>query len=324
MRPLDLAVHPAWFHGHGKRPPYFEGWYFKLVDAAERHRWAIIPGVAYNPAGREPSHCFVQVLDGTTGRATYHTYPLDAFWAAQSAFDVRVGPNRFQADRITLDIHDAQRSLSGTVSLGELQPWPVSLASPGIMGWFAWVPFMQCYHGVLGLDHALQGTLTVDGESIDWQGGRGYIEKDWGRAFPSAYIWMQCNHFAQLGTSLTLSLARIPWLGLSFRGLIAGLWHERQLYRLATYSGVRLEALEAADQHVRLVLRDARHRLEVLATRSLVRGDLRGPSGADMGVRVPESLLGQVAVKLWQLRPEPRLLFDQTGRNAGIEVVGTL
>ncbi|MCK7537696.1 MAG: tocopherol cyclase family protein [Marinilabiliales bacterium] len=29
----------------------------------------------------------------------------------------------------------------------------------------------------------------------DFSGGRGYIEKDWGHSFPSAYVWMQSNHF---------------------------------------------------------------------------------------------------------------------------------
>ena len=23
------------------------------------------------------------------------------------------------------------------------------------MGWYAWVPFMECYHGVLSLDHTI-------------------------------------------------------------------------------------------------------------------------------------------------------------------------
>jgi len=234
MRQVDVTLHPAWFQGRGMRAPYFEGWYFKLVDATEQHRLAVIPGVVHNPEGAEPSHCFVQVLDGTSGRATYHRYPLTAFVAARDAFDVRVGPNHFTGAGMTLDIDDAQRTLRGSVQFSALQPWPVRPCSPGIMGWFAWVPFMQCYHGVLGLDHALRGNVTLDGVGIDWQGGRGYIEKDWGRAFPSAWVWMQCNHFDQPGSSLTLSLATIPWLGLSlqrsdhrgpFCAAIAGLCH---------------------------------------------------------------------------------------------------
>jgi hypothetical protein len=32
------------YHGHGKRPPFFEGWYYKLVSADETQRYAVIPG----------------------------------------------------------------------------------------------------------------------------------------------------------------------------------------------------------------------------------------------------------------------------------------
>jgi len=29
----------------------------------------------------------------------------------------------------------------------------------GIMGWYRFVPFMQCYHGVVSLNHKLNGTF---------------------------------------------------------------------------------------------------------------------------------------------------------------------
>ena len=39
------TLHPAIYHGHGQQPPFFEGWYFKIVSADETQRYAIIPGV---------------------------------------------------------------------------------------------------------------------------------------------------------------------------------------------------------------------------------------------------------------------------------------
>jgi hypothetical protein len=84
---------------------------------------------------------------------------------------------------------------------------------------------MECYHGVLSFDHGITGQLTVNGEIFDFNGGRGYIEKDWGQAFPKAWIWMQSNHFEQPGTCLTASVAIIPWLRSAFSGFVVGLWH---------------------------------------------------------------------------------------------------
>jgi tocopherol cyclase len=216
---LRTVLDPAGYHGHRKRPPFFEGWYFKLVDASEQHRYAVIPGVFLSD---EPDrhHAFVQVLDGRTGLSTYHRYPAEQFWAADGEFELRIGPNHFTAERLSLDIQAPEFVTSGQLGFRSLTPWPVTLTSPGIMGWYAWVPFMECYHGVVSLDHVIEGSLHVNSQQIDFSGGQGYIEKDWGQAFPSAWVWFQTNHFAQPGTSLTASVAIIPWIRRSFPGFI--------------------------------------------------------------------------------------------------------
>jgi hypothetical protein len=323
LRGLRTTLHPAWYHGQGARPPFFEGWYFKLIDATEEHRYAIIPGV-FLGRDREGSHAFVQVLDGTTGQATYHPYPVAEFRAAEDAFDVRVGPSQFSLERISLKIETEEQTVAGDVSFRGLTPWPVKLAAPGVMGWYAWVPSMECYHGVLSLDHEIGGALHVDGRRIDFTGGRGYIEKDWGRSFPSGWVWMQTNHFEQTGTSLTGSIAMVPWLRGSFRGFIVGLWHKGVLNRFATYTRAEVEKFAVADDQVALVVRDRRHRLEMLALRSPA-GVLRGPSGIDMHGRVPETLQATVEIRLSELvgRAE-RVVFEGIGRNAGLEVVGRI
>ena len=61
--------HPERYQGARRRYPYFEGWYFKLVDASERHRYAVIPGVSKGPT-LAASQTFVQFLDGSTGQAS--------------------------------------------------------------------------------------------------------------------------------------------------------------------------------------------------------------------------------------------------------------
>jgi hypothetical protein len=221
-----------------------------------------------------------------------------------------------------LDIESAELVAQGSVSFDKTIAWPVTLTSPGIMGWYAWVPFMECYHGIVSLDHEIEGGLAVDGRHIDFSGGRGYTEKDWGRAFPEAWVWHQTNHFGLPGTSLTASVAIIPWIRHSFPGFIVGLWHGGRLYRFATYTGARIEALEIAEQRVRWVLRDRRYRLEMLAIRS--EGSLlRAPTPVDMSRRIPETLNGTIDVSLYAVGDgRSRVMFRDTGRHAGLEVVG--
>ncbi len=319
LRQLRTTLNPAWYQGWGRKRPYFEGWYFKLVDAATRQRYAIIPGIFKSA---DP-HAFIQVLNGQTGAAFYHRFPREMFWAADNKFEIHIGGNRFAADGLTLNIATPEQTIRGEVRLGDLTPWPVTLAAPGIMGWYAWVPTMECYHGVVSLDHALYGALEADGERVDFDGGRGYIEKDWGQSFPQAWVWLQSNHFAQPGVCLTGSIAIIPWRRTSFNGFIVGLWVDGRLYRFATYTGAEVADLAVSDDAVLWVLRDKRHQLTILARRGPAShyGLLKGPTTVEMGKRVEETLTATVDVRLCELVDgREREIFAGNGRCAGLEV----
>lgn len=320
---LNRVFYPERYHGHRKRPPFFEGWYYKLIDPTEQHRYAVIPGVFLN-ADPAKAHAFIQVLDGQMldghpVRSHYFQFPMSAFRAAEDAFDVQIGPNRFTAEGLKLALEGAPLALQGELSFTGGTPWPVSWRAPGIMGPFGYLEFMECYHGVVSFDHTIHGALRLDGRSMDFTGGRGYIEKDWGQSFPRGWVWMQTNHFPTVGTCLTASIAIIPFKVLTFTGYIVGLWHEQQLYRFTTYSGAKLEKLAISDDHVDWVLAERDHRLEIKAARARG-GLLHEPSRAAMHQRVEETLDGTVEVRL--SARGGRTLFHETGRNAGLEVHG--
>lgn len=322
---------PAVYHGHDQTAPYFEGWYYKLVNAAGDRRFAIIPGIFLHENGAD-THAFVQVLDGVSGASFYARYDAAEFQAARDHFDLRVGPNHFRTDRIALDLAHEDQRLQGELRFEGVIPWPVTRLSPGIMGWYGFMPFMECYHGVLGFDHAIHGALTINGEEVDFGGGRGYIEKDWGQAFPRGYIWMQTNHFGGPGTSLTASVALIPWLWRAFRGFIVGLWHDGTLYRFATYSGARIDSLWLTDTHVHWQMTGktgsgagrGTHRLTIEAERA-EGGLLHAPDRTAMVARVVESMTAVIDVRLVRLDGgQEREVFAGTGRYGGLEIAGDL
>jgi hypothetical protein len=247
---------------------------------------------------------------------------LEDFWAAEDELDLRIGPNRFTSAGLSLDLQSETLGLRGELAFRGLVSWPVTLLSPGIMGWYGWVPFMETYHGVVSLDHQIEGMLVIEDEVIDFSGGRGYTEKDWGRSFPSAWIWFQSNHFREAGICLTASLAIIPWIGRSFPGLIVGLWYGGQLHRFATYTGAKTETLAIGDEEVVWTVSDRRHRLEMRARR-VGGGLLQAPSTEDMDRRIVETLDGEVRVALFSVDGEhTRQLMDDVGRYAGLEAAG--
>ena len=82
----------------------------------------------------------------------------------------------------------------------------------------------------------LKGKLTLNGQSIDLNEGKGYIEKDWGTSFPEAWIWIQSNNFTNSETSFSFSLAKIPWLGRFFMGFISFLYLNGRFFLFSTYN----------------------------------------------------------------------------------------
>jgi hypothetical protein len=309
---LQLPWHPQRYHGRGRHRTFFEGWYHKIVAPGGSHAFAIIPGIAIAPDGSRQA--FVQVMDGLAATTQFHSFRGEEFYAAEDRYEVQIGGNYFSADRLRLDLPE----LRGGLRMQALTPWPSSFLSPGIMGWYSFVPLMECYHGIVSLDHELEGELQWQGRALPMTGGRGYTEKDWGHSFPRAWVWMQSNHFGVPGSSLTLSVARIPWLGSAFTGYIAGFWHEGQLYRFTTYSGARLESLRIGEERVECVLTDRQNRLEISAKRapgSLLKAPLKGM----MEGRVSESMRASVGLRL---SSGGRLIFEGEGQFAGLEVAG--
>ncbi len=320
QRYIYETLHPEIYHGYGKKPPFFEGWYFKMISADESSRYAVIPGI-FTAKDRSVNHAFVQVLDGMTGTATYHEYPLEAFRADEEIFDVWVGNNHFRSDGLSLHIDDDSLKLHGELHFGKGEPWPVNVLSPGVMGWYAWMPIMECYHGILSFDHSVDGAFEVNGKQVDFSGGRGYIEKDWGQAFPAGYVWQQSNHFSEPGISLSASIAIVPSIGRTFRGFTVGLLYNGHLYRFATYTGAVTDKLAITDDHVVWHLRDKHHRLEMISERQSG-GLLHAPIRTEMHKRVDETLQANVQVKF--TRVDGSVIFEDTGRNAGLEVYGDL
>ncbi len=312
-----VTWNPERFQGWGKTRRYFEGWYFKLVSPEEGTALAVIPGIAYDEHGQ--GHAFIQVLDGRMNTAAYHRFPVEAFQPSKDRFALQLGQNFFTRDEIRLNLPE----LKGQVQFSQSVPWPVRPLSPGIMGWYAFVPFMECYHGIVSMDSVLQGHLTLQGKEIPFDGGRGYLEKDWGRSFPSSWIWMQSNHFAQdvsqQGVSFKASVARIPWLGNAFVGFIGGLWVGGKLYRFTTYTGAKLTSVAVHDGHVELCIQDRKHRLEVYAVRS-DGAELVSPVQGLMAGRVSESMSALLRVRL--TLHSGALIYEGEGRNAGLEVAG--
>ena len=294
------------FHGAGKRSAFFEGWYLKHQSG--KNALALIPAWHVDRRGRDSAS--LQVV--TPGRSWTVPFSPKDFRARSDRFQVRLGGNLFTGQGVILRLRTRELELSGLLRYGPLAP-----PEGEMMGPFRFLPGMECRHGVLSFGHRLTGTFFLNGERLDFDGGLGYLEKDWGSSFPRDYLWTQCGWRDPEDGSVRcvmLSLARIPYAGWEFPGCIASVWDGVREFRFATYHGARIE--EWSDRGARL--RQGSYCLEVrlLENRPLT---LRAPHRGGMTRAIRESLCCRVRYRFWCGKV---LLLDHTDEAASFEAVG--
>lgn len=311
-------LHPAYFQGKHRKKKYFEGWYFKCISADRKSAIAVIPGMAIDPQGRR--HSFIQVINAVSGRTWYFHFPYASFESPVDRFQVRVGPNFFSAEGLTLDINSAEGSASGSLRFSDPHVFPTSWHSPGIMGPFSFIPFMECYHAIIHLYHQLEGQIVLDGETLDFTGGTGYIEKDYGRSFPRTYLWLQASHFERSDASFVFSRARIPFLGREFPGFFAYFTDFKGLaLRFATYNQSRL-----AEWRVDPVagtcagLLSSREGSLAFEAQMAGGGRLRAPIDGLMDREIIESITARVSVQVKDRHG--RIIYESASSEAGMEI----
>ncbi len=308
---------PAVFQGRLDSGGYFEGWYFKQVSTDSRRVLAFIPGVSLSGE----RHAFIQMIDGTTGASRYFSYDLSEFSWRRNRFEICIGASRFSSEGMSINITAPDIRVTGSLDFCDPLPYPVKLLSPGIMGWYSFVPSMECYHGVVSMGHRLEGSITMQKETIGFDGGRGYIEKDWGVSFPESWIWLQGNTFTGTDASFMLSVAKIPWRGRHFNGFLCFLYAGGTLYRFMTYTGARIDEIRQGDNRLFVSVSDRRHRLFVEA-RQHVTGSLAAPAMGTMSRPIKEC--GNASLNLRLEDTGGRIIFDASDTTAGMEAVGDI
>lgn len=287
-----------YYHGAGKQGPWFEGWYFKC-RTREGGAIALIPACHIDDQGRRSASLQVIAEEGSW----WVEYPEGDFSASSRVLSIHAGRNRFSEDGVTLNIAEPGLQLTGTVRFGPFLP-----LSSDIMGPFRLIPGMECAHGVISMAHSLEGTLTLNGKTLDFSGGMGYIETDRGSSFPDTYLWAQASF---PGAALMLSVAAIPLPGIRFTGCICALILHGKEYRLATYRGVRVERW--TQNHA--VIRQGRYRLEIEVEAAHPQ-PLRAPARGAMARMIHESLRAVLRCRFWH---GDALLFEGTDQAGSFE-----
>jgi len=306
---------PEVFQGSLRKKNYFEGWYFKQVTKDLSRTFSFIPGVSIV---KNDPHAFVQIMDGSRGATEYIRYPIDQFSWRRKDLYVKVGSSTFTGNGMILDIENEKINLIGQIDFRNRVKYPARVLSPGIMGWYSFVPFMECNHGVVSVNHDLSGEISVNNNVVSFDGGKGYIEKDWGGAFPEAWIWVQSNNFNEHDTSFMLSIAKIPWMGIFFTGLISFLYLNKQFYLFSTYNKSVFSVTGNNKDDLEIILKNRTSELKIKVIKNSF-CDLKAPVSGEMSRRIKESIDSEIQLQLFDRNGNQE--YEGTGKSVGLEII---
>lgn len=310
---MKKIFNPIIFQGNINKTDYFEGWYFKQVHSKTGTTYAFIPGISIS---KKEKHCFIQLIISPSMDTYYFKFPIESFSYKDFPFEVKIDKNTFSESGIRLDIYDKGLIINGNLKYGKFQKIERTLFMPSIMGYFAYIPKMECNHGVISMNHEVNGLLEINGKELKFDKDKGYIEKDWGKSFPEKYIWIQGNHFSRENDSFFCSIAKIPFLGKSFMGIIANLHFNGTEYRFGTYKGSKLKDLIIKEKRVsfKLVNKSYYLKIEGIIDKS---GILKSPRNGEMSETIKEGLGGKINLEL-NLESKTHKTKSQ---HCGIEIV---
>lgn len=306
---------PIIFQGSLSKNRYFEGWYFKHVSFDREHVISFIPGIALTENNKQ---AFIQVIDGISGQTWNIRYNLSDFSYSKKEFKIWVEKSNFSLSGINLDIETNDLKIKGEIHYSNIKNYPTSFLSPGIMGWYSFVPYMECKHGIGSVLHDLRGSLSINNSEFNFNKGTGYIEKDWGTSFPESWIWLHCNTFSQTGNSFTFSVAKIPWLGSYFIGHICFLYYKSKFYLFATYNGSKITKLKFQPPVLEIEIRNKTHFLKIKAVQNRS-GVLKAPVIGEMNRIIKESVDSSIEIELFE--NNGKLVYSDAGTRAGLEII---
>lgn len=257
----------------------FEGYYIKVAQGEKS--FAVIFG--RNRCGRR--HSFIQIV--TLEKSFKFDFDYKNYSAKQKPFLVRVGNNRADTTGLYLDIDIGGTRITADFAFEKFSP-----PRYNAMGIFKYFPFMECKHKVISMTHGAKGSIVINGIKEDFN-GIGYIEGDAGRSFPDKYFWTQSNIDKE--TSVMVSCARIPYLGLKFIGTICIVHLNGREYRLATYLGARVKIFLQNE----ILIEQRKLRLEIKVHDAKNLRDLSAPTRGEMKRIIKETVTASISFKLF-------------------------
>ena len=229
------------YHWSGEDTRFFEGWYYRVTLPEINQTFAFMYSIDDPIGNTSYSGGAAQIL-GPDDEYFWRTFPnVKGFWANYTSlgfghwgkrplasFPRELTPHQFNQqieegyqatttlNQGKLDNPTTEETVSWEYHIHPLYGWgDPQRPQKATAGWLSFLPLFEPGWQILIAHGLATGYIHWQGKTYNFTNAPAYSEKNWGRAFPAKWFWLNCNAFTEESDlALTAGGGRREVLGL--------------------------------------------------------------------------------------------------------------
>jgi tocopherol cyclase len=319
------------FHWNGRDRGFFEGWYYRLTLPEQKQTFAFMYSIQNAVQGEPHRGGVAQILSSTEGYLC-RTFPdVGQFWAWSRTLghghwrksDLDQPAQYLQPAVFEQHVQEGYQAIAtwhqGKLKdprTGEIAQWQYTIKP--IYGWgnptrpqqstAGWLSQFQIFEPgwqILMAHGLATGWIEWHGRRYTFENVPSYSEKNWGRAFPQKWFWINCNAFEhEPDLAITAGGGRRSVLGWMESPAMIGIHYRDQFYEFVPWNAQFNWQVEPWG-HWYMHAENDRYRVELTASAPEQQGTLvRAPTQEGLAFVCRDTTRGQLHLKLWHRKPE--------------------
>lgn len=216
--------------------PWYEWWYFKTINPKTNRAYFFVYGVVNpwdNNNTMKGTRSYVSFGDFSNKELFESTFDVKEFESSYEKTFVKVGENTMTDTKLEGTITDNGKTVSWNIDVKKV-------LSFNAMGIWTKIPGpINIYWYPAQASAVMNGTITIDGETIELKNAKAYQDRNWGNSFPKWWSWIVSNNFKNNPDTVLVSGGGLPKiLGHEpVGGMSIGFYHKGKLYRFSPHLG---------------------------------------------------------------------------------------
>jgi tocopherol cyclase len=332
------------YHWNRGSERFFEGWYYRVTLPEEEQTFAFMYSID-DPVGRKLCSGGAAQILGANDEYLIRTFPdVTRFWADTDALalghwgetDLGLPGHYLDPEKFATQVKEGYQA-TATLNQGSIYDratqascrWEYTIQP--IYGWgnpdkrqqstAGWLSYFQIFEPgwqILMAHGLATGWIDWKGQRYEFTNAPAYSEKNWGRAFPQRWFWVNCNSFDVPDLALTAGGGRREVLGLTEAVALICFHHQGEFYEFVPWNAEVTWTIQPwGEWRMRAV--KGSEEVELVATTDLPGTKLRAPTERGLVFCCQDTMQGEATLTC---KRQGQIVLQARSSLAGVEVGG--